>query len=240
MTRRILLADDDRVLSDLLAQYFSREGFLVSQVFDGEEAVVVAAEGFDVIVVDVMMPRMDGLETLRALRRAEHAARDTPIIMLTAKGEEVDRIVGLEMGADDYLPKPCNPRELLARVKAVLRRAERSALNDNVAAQTMMVAGALRLDSGNREARAHEVKIALTDSEFSVLEALLRRRGKLFGKDELSQQALGKKLGRYDRSLDMHISHLRKKLNQARCGININTVRGRGFILSVADDETNN
>ncbi|MGI9311891.1 MAG: response regulator, partial [bacterium] len=127
MSRRILLADDDRVLSDLLAQYFTGEGYAVSQVFDGAQAVEAAAQlRFDVIVADVMMPRMDGFETLRALRRADHPASATPVIMLTAKGEAIDRIVGLEMGADDYLPKPCDPRELLARIKAVLRRAERA------------------------------------------------------------------------------------------------------------------
>ncbi|MDA8024022.1 MAG: response regulator, partial [Gammaproteobacteria bacterium] len=121
MPRHILLADDDRVLSDLLRKYFEGEGFAVSQAFDGAQAVARAAETrFDVIVADVMMPVMDGFEALRALRKAG----DTPVIMLTARGGDVDRIVGLEMGADDYLPKPFNPRELLARVKAVLRRAE--------------------------------------------------------------------------------------------------------------------
>ena len=232
MTRRILLADDDRVLSSLLRQYFEGEGFAVSQVFDGAQAVSAAGEQvFDIIVVDVMMPVMDGFETLRALRRIN----DTPVIMLTARGADIDRIVGLEMGADDYLPKPCNPRELLARIKAIWRRADsaRRVPSD----EPPLTAGGLALAPATRQARVNGEEIALTSTEFSVLEFLMRHRGKLAGKPELSQDALGRKLGPFDRSLDMHISHLRKKLERAQCSVAIKTVRGHGFMLCVFPDE---
>ncbi|MDA7967474.1 MAG: response regulator transcription factor [Gammaproteobacteria bacterium] len=232
MPRHILLADDDRVLSDLLRKYFEGEGFAVSQAFDGAQAVARAAETkFDVIVADVMMPVMDGFEALRALRKAG----DTPVIMLTARGGDVDRIVGLEMGADDYLPKPFNPRELLARVKAVLRRAEPRDKTRGDEAQ--LAGGGLELDVKKRSAHARGAPLALTDAEFGVLEMLLRARGELVGRDELSEGALGKKLGPHDRGLDMHISHLRKKLDGAKSAVKIVTVRGRGFFLNAPSDE---
>jgi len=228
MPRHILLADDDRVLSDLLRQYFEGEGFAVSQAFDGAQAVARAAEQrFDVIIADVMMPVMDGFDALRELRKAG----DTPVIMLTARGGDVDRIVGLEMGADDYLPKPFNPRELLARVKAILRRAGGGARAD-----APLGAGDLQLAAKTRQARVRGAPLALTDTEFNVLEMLLRARGALVGRDALSQGALGKKLGPYDRGLDMHISHLRKKLEGAKSRVAITTVRGRGFLLGARGD----
>ncbi|MDA8015202.1 MAG: response regulator transcription factor [Gammaproteobacteria bacterium] len=232
MPRHILLADDDRVLSDLLRKYFEGEGFAVSQAFDGAQAVARAAETrFDVIVADVMMPVMDGFEALRALRKAG----DTPVIMLTARGGDVDRIVGLEMGADDYLPKPFNPRELLARVKAVLRRAEpRAGMRGD---EAQLAGGGLELDVKKRSAHARGAPLALTDAEFGVLEMLLRARGELVGRDELSLGALGKKLGPHDRGLDMHISHLRKKLDGAKSAVKIVTVRGRGFFLDAPAGE---
>jgi len=228
MPRHLLLADDDRVLSDLLRQYFEGEGFRVSQAFDGAQAVARAAEQrFDVIIADVMMPVMDGFEALRAVRQAG----DTPVIMLTARGGDVDRIVGLEMGADDYLPKPFNPRELLARVKAILRRAGGGTARTSAPLQ----AGDLQLAPDTRHAHVRGAPLALTDTEFSVLEMLLRARGALVARDALSAGALGKKLGPHDRGLDMHISHLRKKLGGAKSRVVIMTVRGRGFMLSARD-----
>lgn len=236
MTRHILLADDDRILSNLLRQYFEGEGFAVSQVFDGAEAVSAATDQvFDIIVVDVMMPVMDGFETLRALRRIN----DTPVIMLTARGADIDRIVGLEMGADDYLPKPCNPRELLARIKAIWRRADSARRTPSETEEPPLTAGGLALAPATRQARVNGEEIALTSTEFSVLEFLMRHRGKLVGKAVLSQDALGRKLGPFDRSLDMHISHLRKKLERAQCGVAIKTVRGHGFMLCVFPDDSN-
>lgn len=228
--RAILLADDDRVLSDLLKQFFSGEGFEVAQAFDGAQAVESAAEKkFDVIIVDVMMPVMDGFETLRALRKAG----DTPVIMLTARGGDIDRIVGLEMGADDYLPKPFNPRELLARVRAVLRRAGDGAAR----AQTPLRAGDLQLSPASRRALAHGEKLALTDAEFGILELLLRAHGALVTREELSQQVLGRKLESFDRAVDMHISNLRKKLHAAKSDARINTVRKHGFLLQAGGGE---
>lgn len=235
VSRRILLADDDRVLSDLLKQFFTNEGFSVTPVFDGGHAVATAAEhSFDIIVIDVMMPVMDGFETLLALRKMG----DTPIIMLTARGGDIDRILGLEMGADDYLPKPCNPRELLARIKAILRRADSRLASPHA---STLVAGGLTLRPANREARIHSDAVALTDTEFSVLESLTRAQGKLVTKHALSQDVLGRDLGPHDRSLDMHISHLRKKLERAQGGhaakIVIKTVRGHGFILTLSPED---
>jgi two-component system response regulator CpxR len=228
MNRHILLVDDDRVLSDLLRQYFEGEGYSVSQVFDGQNAVTRASEqSFDVIVLDVMMPVMDGFETLRALRKVN----DTPVIMLTARGEDIDRIIGLEMGADDYLAKPCNPRELLARIKAILRRTDWSGRKSSTDDSSLEF-GRLKLEPANREARVNGEEFNLTSTEYSVLETLMRYQGKLVSKDTLSQYALGRKLGQHDRSVDMHISHLRKKLDRAHCGITIKTIRGHGFRLS--------
>ena len=232
MNRHILLADDDSVLSDLLKQYFEGEGYLVSQAFDGGHAVSLASQQyFDIIVLDVMMPVMDGFETLQALRKVN----DTPVIMLTARDGDIDRIVGLEMGADDYLPKPCNPRELLARIKAILRRTDLVGKGSPPDTSPVVV-GMLRLEPTNREVRVNGEEIVLTSTEFSVLETLMRFEGKLVSKQSLSQEAIGKKLGPHDRSVDMHISHLRKKLDSAHCDISIKTIRGHGFILSAANN----
>lgn len=228
----LLLADDDTILSDLLAKYLRGEGLRVTQVFDGKAAVERAlAESYDLIVLDVMMPEMDGVAALRAIR----AQRRTPILMLTARGDDIDRILGLEMGADDYVPKPCHPRELLARIRAILRRStppplppipERISVDD------------LTLDTGNRTVRVDGVLAPLTSTEFAVLEMLLRQPGQVVRKDRLSQQALTRKLGPYDRSLDMHISNLRKKLGRLPNGeARIKTVRGVGYLYVWRGDD---
>ena len=233
LNRRILLADDDRVLSDLLTRYLRSEGLSVAQVFDGAQWLSAAAEQpFDLIIADVMMPRLSGFDALQTFRKTNN----TPVIMLTAKGEEVDRIVGLEMGADDYLSKPCNPRELLARIKAILRRADLAG-GESAQAEQPIALGALALDPVARQARANGGELSLTSAEFDVLERLMRSPGRLIDKRALSAEALGKKLGPHDRSLDMHISHLRKKLARTPCGLVIKTVRARGFMLCLVAEE---
>jgi two-component system response regulator CpxR len=225
---RILLADDDVELGAMLAEYLDREGFTVDVAHDGEAALTAARRGgYDVVVLDVMMPRRNGFDVLRALR----ATSRVPVLMLTARGEDVDSIVGLELGADDYLAKPCNPRVLVARIRAVLRRAE--AKPPGAARGEAIVVGDVELDPGSRSVQQHGKPVELTSTEFSVLEVLLRHAGEVVNKAELSQAALGRELGRYDRSLDMHVSNLRKKLGPAPSGEErIKTVRGVGYLCT--------
>lgn len=231
MEAHILLADDDTVLSDLLSRYLRQEGLRVTQTFDGEAAVAHAvSEAYDLVVLDVMLPRLDGFEALRAIRAQVH----TPILMLTARGEDIDRILGLEMGADDYVPKPCNPRELLARIRAILRR---STASSAAAQPEALTCGDLILATGDRSVRIGGQPVALTSTEFTVLECLLRQAGTVVSKDSLSEQALGRKLGPYDRSLDMHISNLRKKLGPLQHGTpRLKTVRGVGYLYATGED----
>ena len=224
---RILLADDDQVLSDLLTEFLTNQQLLVSQVFDGQKAVDhIAHESTDLVVLDVMMPVMDGFEALREIRKNSQV----PIIMLTARGEDIDRIVGLEMGADDYLPKPCNPRELLARIKAILRRVELSAAPVEPESLTY---GNIVVNTGDRSATVDGNELVLTAAEFNMLEALVRRPGVVISKEELTEKGLSRKLELYDRSVDMHISNLRKKLGKDENNDQrIKTVRGIGYLLA--------
>ncbi len=233
MDAHLLLADDDTVLSDLLTKYLRGEGLHVTQVFDGKAAVEQAFSAtYDLIVLDVMLPHLDGFEVLRSIR----SQRQTPVVMLTARGDDIDRILGLEMGADDYVPKPFNPRELLARIRAILRRS-----TGPTAPQPpeTVVLGDLELSAGDRSVRVHGHPVSLTSTEFTVLEILLRRPGQIVSKDDLSQQALWRKLGPYDRSLDMHISNLRKKLGPLPNGdARIKTIRGIGYLYVLSEDGT--
>lgn len=222
---RVLLVDDDVELCEMLADYLGVEGFAVDCVHDGEQGVARAlAGGYDVVVLDIMLPRLSGLDALRELRRQTQV----PVLMLTAKGDDVDRIVGLELGADDYLPKPCNPRELVARLRAILRRTvpARSAAEDG---ETLCV-GEAELRPAERVASWAGRPLQLTSTEFNVLETLMRHAGRVVSKAELSEQALGRPLERYDRSLDMHVSNLRHKLGTLPDGRSpIQTVRGVGY-----------
>ena len=225
---RILLADDDIELCEMLKEYLAAEGFTLVTAHDGETALVRAyASHFDLIVLDVMMPRKNGFDVLRDLR----ASISTPVLMLTARGEDVDSIVGLELGADDYLGKPCNPKVLVARIRAILRRAEthRSGRSDTMAAETWQV-GDLQIHPGTRTVVCRGKTIAMTSTEYCVLEALLRDAGRVVSKANLSERALDRKLAPYDRSLDMHVSNLRKKLGPRPDGQDrIVTVRGIGY-----------
>ncbi len=215
---RILIADDDTELTALLQDYLGGQGFACDAVHDGVAAQAQAAQ-YDALVLDVMMPRQDGFAALSGIRRSS----TVPVIMLTARGEDIDRILGLEMGADDYLPKPFNPRELAARLKAVLRRRPDPGSSD---AETLRV-GDLSLLPGRREARLDGQPLELTGTEFEVLAVLAESAGMVVERDALSRQALGRRWLPSDRSLDMHVSNLRRKLGPER----LKTLRGRGYQL---------
>ena len=218
---RVLLADDDVELSDMLTEYLEREGFSVTAVHDGESAARQALEGdFQIAVLDVMMPRLDGVEALRRIRRASRI----PVIMLTARGDDVDRIVGLELGAVDYVAKPCTPRELAARLRAILRRVQPQA-----AGAAPLAAGELTLWPEKRRAEWRGRALELTSMEFNLLEVLMRNAGRVVSKKELSEQGLGRPLARYDRNVDVHMSSIRHKLGEAAALIR--TVRGMGYHL---------
>lgn len=223
---RILIADDDRALCRLLADYLQREGFAVEVVHDSDTALARLrhpAQRPDLLILDVMMPGRDGLETLRELRTQYRL----PVIMLSARGEPVDRVIGLELGADDYLSKPCLPRELLARVRAQLRR------NAPLVSGTVQ-AGNLQLHPGERRAQVDDQELSLTGAEFLLLLGLAQRAGELVDKAALTRLALGRELERFDRSIDVHVSRLRHKLAQASpTAPRIESVRGSGYVLLV-------
>ncbi len=222
---RILLADDDVELAQLLRDFLTRDGFEVVLAHDAE-AALAAARGstFDALVLDVMMPGRSGLDALRELRR-ESAL---PVIMLTALGEDVDRILGLELGADDYVPKPCNPRELAARLRAVLRRAR----GEDSEALTDLRNGPIALRATSRSVTVNGQPVALTATEFDLLVLLLRETGHVVSKERISQSVLGHPLGPYDRSIDVHISNLRRKLGDAPDGASpITTIHRSGYLL---------
>jgi DNA-binding response OmpR family regulator len=232
MTTSVLIIDDDQELCALLSDFLVLEGFQPSAIHDGAEAVShLRSSQYDAIILDVMLPGMQGLEVLRKLREFSH----TPILMLTARGEDTDRIVGLEMGADDYLPKPCNPRELAARLRAILRRSE--AAPDNSVGDDIQ-AGLTQLNTSNRSASFNGKDLNLTSAEFNVLHVLLSLAGQVVDKESISQQALGRPLSAYDRSVDVHISKIRKKF-AAQGGDNlIISVRGAGYQFAVLATDT--
>jgi two-component system response regulator CpxR len=219
----ILLVDDDTELTSLLSEFLRREGFTVDTEHEGNRGLAHASEpGIDLVVLDVMLPGLDGFEILKRLRTVSKV----PVMMLTARGEDVDRIVGLELGADDYLPKPFNPRELVARIRAVLRRYEpRPAAQGN----RLEVSGIL-LDPGTREVMAGGKPIDLTTFEFDILELLMRNAGRVLSRDALMENFYNRKATPFDRSIDMHISHLRKKLENGDALIK--TIRGVGYQFS--------
>ena len=226
MDARILIIDDDTELCALLSDFLRLDGFNVSSMHDGKKAVehcrgVIGAERGDLysaIVLDIMLPGMQGLEVLRKLREFS----STPVIMLTARGEDTDRILGLELGADDYLAKPCNPRELSARLRAILRRVQQGQTEATV--QSVITVGETRIDTTNRSASYRGNDLKVTSSEFNILQILLSCAGEVVDKGSLNEKALGRALSAYDRSIDVHISKLRKKLSG---------FGGEGLILSV-------
>jgi two-component system response regulator CpxR len=226
MPSTILLADDDTELSSLLKEYFESEGFEVRLAPDGVAALEEARKpGLDLVVLDVMMPGMNGMDVLKVLR----SESKLPVIMLTARGDDMDRILGLELGADDYVPKPCNPRELLARIRAVMRRGQ------SVSDHGAIVVDDLELSQGSRTLLQSGEPVELTSTEFSILYALLQSRGEVVTKRDLYKSALGREPVPHDRSVDMHVSNLRRKLGPDPRGDNrIETIRGIGYQYRVA------
>ena len=222
---RVLLVDDDVALAGMLREYLQAEGFDATTAHDGEAGVEEALSGrYAIVVLDVMLPRLNGVEALRRIR----ARSRVPVLMLTAKGDDVDRIVGLELGADDYVPKPCTPRELVARLRAILRRSEAGAAGPGGPVTT----GPLSLWPERRHAEWEGRPIELTSTEFNLLEVLARNAGRVVTKAELSEQGLGRPLARFDRSIDVHVSSLRQKVGRLADGRSyIQTVRGLGYQL---------
>jgi len=227
----VLLIDDDADLTAMLSQYLQREGFEVDAVHDGEAGVSEAtSDRYALVVLDIMMPRLSGIDALRRIR----ATSDVPVLMLTARGDDIDSIVGLDMGADDYVSKPCMPGTLVARIRAILRRTEERRGGDSVGARSQrpVQAGELVLWPGSRRADWRGAPLELTGTEFSLLEVLVRRAGALVSKQDISQQAFGRPLGRFDRRIDVHISSIRQKLGARPDGDSwIQSVRGQGYQL---------
>lgn len=220
----LLLIDDDRELTSMLSTYLQREGFEVQVANDSLQGLRKAVSGhYELLVLDVMMPGLDGISLLRQIR--QHS--NVPVIMLTAKGDDIDKVLGLELGADDYVAKPCLPRELVARIRAILRRVQQQQ-DEPVEVRV----GPLTLDPGSRKAWVNGQTVQLTGAEFSVLWVLACQAGRLVSKAELSLQALGKTLTQYDRSLDVHISNIRQKLGKRQDEQAwIEAVRGKGYQL---------
>ncbi|MEX1201250.1 MAG: response regulator transcription factor [Methylophaga sp.] len=222
----VLIIDDDEVLAGLFEDYLREEKFTVTTCFTGQTGLDQALTGqFDIVILDVMLPDISGTQVLSALR----AESNVPVLMFTAKGDDVDRILGLENGADDYVPKPCTPRELIARIKAILRRSENSA--QPLDAQNLQN-GPLQLWPQQRKATWFDKPLELTSTEFSLLETLARHAGQVVDKNTLSEIALGRPLARFDRSIDVHMSSIRHKLGAQQDGhAYIQTVRGKGYQL---------
>lgn len=230
MKPRILIADDDRELCALLADYLGRQGLDVTTEHSADAALTALRDESqrpDLLILDIMMPGKDGLAALRELR----LLHGLPVIMLSARGEPVDRVVGLELGADDYLAKPCLPRELLARIRARLR-------HNQVEIETEVKVDRLRLQPSERRAWLDDSELKLTGAEYSLLLALTRNAGHVVGKPELTQAALGRPIERFDRSIDVHVSRLRKKLAEAAPDApRIESIRSAGYQLLISPDQ---
>lgn len=221
---KLLLTDDDVDLASMLKEYLQQEGFDVTLAHDGVTAEqYVLAGQFDLMILDVMMPMQDGIQTLKHIR----AHSNIPVIMLTAKGDNNDKITGLELGADDYVPKPCTPRELVARVRAILRR-----IQANTSRSYVITVGELKVLTSQRRAEWQNHVLELTSTEFNLLEILARHAGVVVTKEELSLQALGRPLAKFDRSIDVHLSSIRQKIAQYSGNPNlIQTVYRMGYQL---------
>jgi two-component system response regulator CpxR len=222
---RVLIIDDDTELCALLEEFLEREGFRVTLEHNGLRGLDIASNGgFDLIVLDLMLPGLDGFGVLKRLRLKSRV----PVLMLTARGEDEDRIIGLDLGADDYLAKPFNPRELLARIKAILRRVQ-------VRSKGRIEVNGVALDPGTREVFCDERPVEMTTLEFDILETLVRSAGSVVSRDALMESMYNRKATPFDRSIDMHVSHLRRKLETDRTLIK--TVRGVGYQFCASSDE---
>ena len=235
---KILLVDDDEGLVELLAQVMELEGFTIDIANNGQEALEKLDSSHDLILLDVMMPVLNGIETLKRIRQKF----ETPVLMLTARGDEIDRVIGLELGADDYLPKPFNDRELVARMKAILRRshnkADAEAVDQSVPSDEHkpLEFQGITLYPGRQQAVYHGKDLDLTGTEFLLLQMLIRNPGQILSRDLLSMEVLGKRLSPFDRAIDMHMSNLRKKLPMRDDSSPwFKTLRGRGYLLMVAN-----
>jgi two-component system, OmpR family, response regulator CpxR len=227
---KILIIDDDEELCELVSEYLSVEGFTTEAVHDGETGLQKALSNeYEMAILDVMLPRKNGFDVLRDLRKSSKL----PVLMLTAKGDDMERIVGLEIGADDYLPKPFNPRELVARLRAVLRRVQDTD-EKKVAAAEAFTVDDIEVSLTGRTAKLGGTELNLTAVEFDLLVALLEQAGKIVKKEDLSQRVLDRRLSPFDRSLDMHVSNLRKKLGAREDeSERIKTIRSVGYIYTV-------
>ena len=228
---KILLVDDDEELSQLLSDFLVREGFTVDIAEDGNAALLCLNQGdYDAVILDVMLPQKSGIDVLRELRRNSQL----PVLMLTALGEDIDRILGLELGADDYVPKPCNPREIAARLRAILRRTRG---DGDAAHHADIVLGPVKLTAAARTVSVRSEPIALTGTEFNILAMLMRDAGHVVSKDAIAQSVLGRTLRPFDRSIDVHISKLRRKLGLAADGDSlIHTIQRGGYLFRVVDE----
>ena len=223
-TADILMIDDDRDLGAMVSDYLASDHLKVTVANSGESGLIAfKANNFDLLILDIMMPGMSGLDVLKSIRQTSNV----PVIMLTARGDDVDRIIGLEFGADDYLPKPFNPRELIARIKAILRRSQQQPEEDKV-----LELGQITLDTRTRKAMVSDNELRLTGTEYEILKCLLETPGKVVNKESLSERALGRHLLPYDRSVDTHISNLRGKLEKGGSqNETIQNQRGVGYLL---------
>jgi len=226
MNQTILLIDDDAELVQLLSDYFAIEGYKVISAISGEEGIqTLSTAHVDIVVLDFMMPGMNGIQTLVKIR----SSSNLPVIMLTARGDDSYRIMGLEFGADDYVSKPCSPRELVARIRAILKRTHIVAANIQP-----IFAGAITIWPALRRAEKSGQVLELTSTEFSLLEVLVRKAGHVVSKSELSFEGLGREFTRYDRSIDVHISSIRSKLGKMENGLpSIETVIRKGYQLII-------
>ena len=233
--KHLLIIDDDIELCELLEEYLSAEGFQISKIHDGEEGFKAATEeSFDLVILDVMLPGMNGFDVLRNIREKS----SVPVIMLTARGEEVDRIVGLEMGADDYLAKPFNARELVARIRAVFRRSQKSDKQPSSGSRKKLIVGDVSLDLNTQEVARGGEKISFTGVEFQLLEMLLESAGSVVERQTLSEKVLGRRLSYDDRSIDVHISNVRRKLGKLVGNTErIRTIRGVGYLYVITESE---
>lgn len=225
---KLLLVDDDHELIDLLKELLELEGFEIQVAYDGEQALSKLNNAIDLLLLDIMMPKKNGIDTLKEIRQKKH---HIPIIMLTARGSELDRILGLELGADDYLTKPFNDRELIARIRAILRRSYWFT-QKTIGKQSSVFVDLLNLNPGRQEACFGNINLDLTGTEFSLLFLLAQNLGQVVSREYLSQEVLGKKLTPFDRAIDMHISNLRKKL-PPRKDLRpwFKTLRGKGYLM---------
>ncbi len=221
------MIDDDTGLCELLSEYLSSQGFEIQSVHDGEQGLKLAqTNDYALILLDVMLPTLDGFEVLKQLRQTKL----TPVIMLTAKGEDFDRIFGLELGADDYIPKPFNHRELLARVKAITRRIEHiNSLNINTT--NKLLVNGVTINLAAREASIDENTLTLTGTEYEILALLCKNASQVVSKEQISEEVLGRRLASFDRSIDMHVSNIRKKIAEHIKTERIKTMRGSGYVF---------